>query len=106
MLAAWMPRSRQAEQRAISDYLKSLPDADNPSSYECELTTHAPSENEDDRQLRATTQHDSGGDNEGDLPPDLARSVPPTSGPYAWPPLDEEPPKQVSQPVSVQLNEA
>jgi hypothetical protein len=72
---------------------------------EDELTTHAPSHEEDKRQLQAITQHDSGDDNEGDLPPDLTRSVPPTPGNYAWPPLDE-PAKQVQQPIAVQLNEA
>jgi hypothetical protein len=93
----------QREKRAISDYLAQLPDPDNPASYgdEGELTTHAPSHLEDKEQLRAITAGDD--DNEGDLPPDLKRSVPPTPGNYAWPPLDQ-PAKQVPQPTAIQLN--
>ena len=96
---------RQAEEQAVANYLANSPDPDNPASYEDEgeLTTHGPSHDEDKRQLRAITAGDD--DNEGDLPKDLTRSVPPTSGQYAWPPLDEEPAKQVSQPTAIQLNE-
>jgi hypothetical protein len=97
----------QREAQVIADYLAKLPNPDDPASFgdEDELTSHAPSENEDIRQLQAITQHDSDDDNEGDLPKDLARSVPPTSGKYTWPPLDGPPAKQVSQPTAIQLNE-
>jgi hypothetical protein len=94
-------RKRAEEAKAIADYLDSLPNPDDPQAYEGELTTHPPSHTRDKEELRASTGDS---DNEGDLPPDLTRSVPATPGNYAWPPLDQ-PAKQVPQRISVQLNE-
>jgi hypothetical protein len=96
----------EREAQANQAKLDAQPDPDDPASWEGgELTTHPPSHPADKEQLRASTQHDSDDDNEGDLPEDLTRSVPPTPGNYNWPPLDQ-PAKQISQPISVQLNEA
>jgi hypothetical protein len=94
----------EREKKANQAKLDAQPDPDDPASWEGgELTTHPPSHPGDTQQLRAIT---AGGkddaDNEGDLPLDLTRSVPPTPGNYAWPPLDE--PAKQPQPISVQLN--
>jgi hypothetical protein len=95
------------EAKAIADRLASLPDADDAASYGDPLTTHGPSHPFDKEQLHAinmgTSKDDADDDNQGDLPEDLTRSVPPTSGKYAYPCLDD-PPRQVSQPIAVSLN--
>jgi hypothetical protein len=93
---------RQAERRAISDYLKSLPDADDPASYEgSPLTTHGTSAPEDEQQLRAITAGDT--DSQGDLPEDILERAPEDSGNYDF---TAHPAPQVEQPISVSLNEA
>jgi hypothetical protein len=92
----------EREAKAIADYISQLPDPDNPSSYgEDPLTTHGPSAPEDEQQLRAITTDDT--DNVGDLPEELTMGAPPP--PANYPTLGQPPRAQVSQPVSVSLDE-
>jgi hypothetical protein len=93
--------NREAEERAITDYLAQLSDPDNPASYgdEDELTTHAPSHLEDKEQLRAITAGDD--DNQGDLPKDILERVPVDPGNYDFTAHSSP---QVKQPISVSLN--
>jgi hypothetical protein len=89
------------EEKFIADYLSGLPNRDDPASYrdEDELTTHAPSHDEDKQQLRAITEGDA--DNQGDLPEDILERVPVDPGNYDF---TTHPAPQVNQPISVSFN--
>jgi hypothetical protein len=89
----------EREQREIQKMLDALPDPDDPTPHDGDLSALGPVDKE---------RYGGSNDDQGDLPRELQEGVPPLSGNYIEPDPAElgrpQDPKQVPQPIAISLN--